>query len=203
MAGSVGPEWAAPGGDSRVDCQVDLPGEGWVEWRSFAFRQPVDLRGVEPRWVGLGWDVLAVGDLLREQAVGPAVNRGRAAGVRRIDQAEDLAAGLVDPVAQVVDMMAARFRAGGDGVRRGMCAVARGDRVTLGVHVHEQWHGTSPRRAGLMLTPTGKRAAARATSGVLPRLAIAVRQRGQPTRSATRSANSVGDSVGSLARSVG
>src|SRR5664280_1324774 len=152
-----------------------------VNGRSFAFLRAVDLRRVELLWV----DVVG-GDLLGEQAVGPAVNRGGSGGVRGVDQAEDFAAGLVDPVAQVVDIVAAlQLHGGGVGVR----GVAQGERVAPGVHVHEHRHETSPRRAGLLLTTPGKRPAVCATSGVLPKLVRPFGESaGQPQRPLTGTA---------------
>jgi hypothetical protein len=59
-------------------------------------------------------------DLVGDQAVGLAMDAGCGVGVRRVDQAEDLAVALVGSVPQMVNAMASRHvrSAAGPGRRR-------------------------------------------------------------------------------------
>src|SRR5215469_7630194 len=77
-------------------------------------------------------------DLVGDEPVCFAVHGSRGVGVWGIDQAEDLAVLLVDPVPQVVNAVGVLGLQVG-----GMCLghVIDGDRPADGVRVHEQCHG--------------------------------------------------------------
>src|SRR3954447_17480023 len=77
-------------------------------------------------------------DLVGDETVGLAVDRVGRLRVRGVDQAEDLALVLVDPVAEVLHVVRAlRLRVGGVGSRH----VVGGDVASLDVvDIHEQRH---------------------------------------------------------------
>src|SRR5215472_7242823 len=79
-------------------------------------------------------------DLVGDEPMGFAVHGRCGVGVGSVDQAEDLAVLLVDPVAQVVNAVCIL------GLHVGgvcLCHVVDGDRAADGVRIHEQCHGLS------------------------------------------------------------
>jgi hypothetical protein len=76
-------------------------------------------------------------DGVGDQPVRLAVHGVGRLGVRRLDEAEDLALALVDPVPQVADVVVGLLlQVGGVRVRD----VAERDPTVEVVDVHEQWH---------------------------------------------------------------
>src|SRR3954451_10649468 len=97
---------------------------------------------------GLARDDLV--DLVSDEAVGLAVHGVGGVRVRRIDQAEDLAVGLVDPVALVVDTVVALDRQVGLVRLRDVAGV---DRAVHVVNVHVERHIRPPPPNGRTLCP--------------------------------------------------
>src|SRR5262245_40640535 len=88
-----------------------------------------------PGWSGALGDRV---DLIRDKPVRLAVHRGRRFRVRGVDQAEDLAAVLVHPVAQVMNAVSVLgLQVGGVGLGH----VVQADRSAERVRVHEQCQG--------------------------------------------------------------
>ena len=79
--------------------------------------------------------------LIGKQPVGFPMNSNRSLFIWRFDQAEDLAAILVEPVAQVFDaVLRLRLQVGGMGLGHRI----RGEPFDMSVRIHKQWHEVSP-----------------------------------------------------------
>src|SRR3954469_603806 len=95
--------WAGPmSSSSRPSDGAGSPRPSERPRRTWSAERPTDQPGAR-RWPGALCPLGDLEEVLGDEAVGLAVDRDRGLTVGRLDEAEDLAGGLVDPVVLVVD----------------------------------------------------------------------------------------------------